>query len=119
MSTTKVYIAADWLNPPTDLSDYLEKHGFEVIGKWWENRKDHHHKLEKVVEHYIKICDVFILTTESPRCDTHAFAGSHVLAGIAYNMNKKIAYLGKQKTGLLNDFLYTSKESMLLMLKEI
>lgn len=112
-----IYIASDWLNPPEELSDYLEEHGYKVIGKWWENRSEHHHKLEQVVEKYIKKCDIFILSTESPRADTHAFAGSHVLAGIAYALGKQIAYLGKQKTGLLNEYLFTSKESMLVMLK--
>ena len=113
----RVYIAADWMHPPVELCQYLEESGFEVIGKWWENRQEHHHELEHVVDQYIKSCDIFILSTESPREAEHAFGGSHVLAGIAYSLGKQVALLGKPKTGLLNKFLFTSKETLALMLK--
>ena len=90
----KVYITGDWYEYASvaKLAERFEKHGVQVIGKWWEQRstfKANRSKLARMIAE----CDLYVVDVRSPNYATHKFTGSTLGAGMALAMGKQVRVL--------------------------
>lgn len=105
----KVYIAGDWLAPPIEMADRLEKAGYTIIAKWWKDRVAHKANVALLMEE-IRECDLFIFDMRSDRFEKHKFGGSHIGTGIALALGKEVKVIlpknaAKPLTALLAPFV--------------
>jgi len=112
----KVYIAGDWLRPPTELAKRFELEGYSVPYKWWEDRISHKENIQLLIQE-INDCDWFVFDMRTDRYDKHKFGGSHVGTGIALALKKIVKIIMptdavKPFTAILTPFI-TKNEDLL------
>lgn len=112
----RVYIAGDWLRPPTELARRFERQGYEVPHKWWEDRVSHKENVELMYQE-IKDCDWFVFDMRTDRFDKHKFGGSHVGCGmaLAYGKTLKVimpADITKPLTALLTPYVVPNEDAL-------
>ena len=100
----RVYLAGDWFNPPMELCTFLENNGHTVIDKWWIK---HDSPLGNLLDK-VNLCEAFVFDMRTERFGKHPLGGSHVGAGMAIALGKKIVVLSNQTMGDKPRKLYTS-----------
>ena len=112
-----MYLAGDWNHRPSiaALGKRFEDAGYTLTSKWWDPEVPKQDFPTLCVA--IDKCDVYILDMRSPEFDEHAFGGSILGVGLAFNARKQIRILlppgaAKPKTSLLNGFVVTSEDKL-------